>query len=115
MSGITRHAETAGSTRLQRCLSIWVVLAITISLAPMVAIGDDHNEARRLRESGQIMPLQEVLRRHRRAIGPRILDVELDNRRGRYVYQVESLDKRGKVKRHYFDATTGKRLGAKRN
>jgi len=112
MPGMTGQSDTAGKNRRPRPRSVWLVLALC--LAPLLAQSEDYNEARRLRETGDILPLQEVLRRHRSAVGPRVLDVELENRRGRYVYGVESLDKRGEVKRHYFDATTGKSLGAKR-
>jgi uncharacterized membrane protein YkoI len=111
---MTRQSDTAEKKRRRRPRSVWLALVLAIGLAPPLAYGEDYDEARRLRETGKILPLQEVLRRQRRVVGPRVLEVELEKRRGRYVYGVESLDKGGAVKRHYFDATTGKPLGAKR-
>ena len=114
MMRATRHAKTPGAPRPRPRLAGCLALALAICLAPIAARSSDHDEARRLRESGQILPLQQVLSRHRHRLGNQVLDVDLQKRGDRYVYEVETLDKRNKAKKHYFDATTGRRLGSGR-
>lgn len=93
-----------------------VALAATIlfSAYPVAAGDDDHRDAMRLRRSGEILPLQEVLKRSKRRGGERVLDVELERKRNGYVYEVESLDKKGRVRKDYYDAKTGKRVRSRR-
>lgn len=92
--------------------AVLVVLA-AMSTNPTVA-DDDHGDAMRLRRSGEILPLQEVLKRSRRKRGERVLDVELERKRDRYIYEVESLDKKGRVRKDSYDAKTGKRVRSRR-
>ena len=86
----------------------WFVLAVGVLTA--AAGASDHKEARRLRESGEILPLEEVLKRNQPSRGRRVLDVQLERKRGRYVYEVETLDRGGKVRRQRYDASTGRQL-----
>ncbi len=92
-------------------MRLWLILTLLLAAAPGWA--RDHQEAKRLRRSGEIMPLEEVLRRNPQQ-GRRVLDVELDRRQGRYEYQVESLDRRGRVREDRYDAATGDVLPSRR-
>ena len=94
-----------------RC-SPWLALIIGMLSATVGAA--DHREATRLRESGEILPLEQVLKRNRPPPGSRILDVQLERRRGRYVYDIETLERGGRVDRQQYDATTGQRLRSRR-
>ena len=85
-------------------------LALLLALGAGQAPAQDHQEAMELRRSGEILPLEEVLRRNPRHGGNRVLEVELERRSGRYVYDVETLDRGGQVHRHRFDARTGETL-----
>lgn len=90
-------------------------LAVLAALSTYPATADnDHGDAMRLRRSGEILPLQEVLKRSRRKRGERVLDVELEHKRDRYIYEVESLDKKGRVRKDYYDAKTGNRVRSRR-
>jgi len=91
-----------------------LLLAWVLALAT-VAIGDeDHEQARRLREAGEILPLEQVLKAARAAQPGRVIGVELENDDGRHVYEVELLDERGQVWELYFDAASGALVERKR-
>lgn len=70
---------------------------------------DDHDKARALRASGDVLPLVELLGRDDLS-GLRVLEAELEDRRGRMVYELELLDPAGRVEKRDFDAATGEPL-----
>jgi uncharacterized membrane protein YkoI len=78
-------------------------------IAPLPAQGDDvgHDEARRLRQAGAILPVETILERLRLQHPGRLLDLELERDDGRYVYEIEMLDAAGTVWELLFDARTG--------
>lgn len=84
-----------------------IALLVAPGLAPARGPGDDHGDARRLRESGEIVPLKRILRGIKHQHGGRILDAELKRQGDRYRYEVEMLDHRGEVWELLFDARTG--------
>lgn len=73
----------------------------------LVTAEDDHVTARKLRESGQILPLEQILDRARARQPGQILETELERKRNVYVYEVEILDADGRVWELKFDARTG--------
>ncbi|MCC7414000.1 MAG: PepSY domain-containing protein [Gammaproteobacteria bacterium] len=85
-------------------LSGW--LALLAGPGPAAA-GDSHAEAKRLREAGTIMPLEQVLAKARKRATGRVLDTELEREHGRLIYEVEMLDDDGIVREYEFDAVTG--------
>jgi len=88
-----------------------VVLALLVSgQAYIVQADDDYIEAKRLRESGEIMPLEEILKNVRRTYPGRILEVELENEKGRVIYELEILGDDSIVREIYIDAKSGKLL-----
>lgn len=74
---------------------------------------DDYLDATRLRQAGEIVPLQQVLDSFEAHHGGRILEVELERRGDRYIYEIEFLNRRGRVREHEYDARTGELLRAK--
>ncbi|MGE0289846.1 MAG: PepSY domain-containing protein [Bradyrhizobium sp.] len=85
-------------------------------LAPAVfASDDDHDKARRLREAGEILPLETVLEHARRAQPGKVLEVKLERERGVYVYEFEVLDDAGVVWELELDARDGAVLKHKRD
>lgn len=72
----------------------------------------DHEMARRLVQSGEILPLERIIDNDR-VRGRRLLDVELEKKHGEYVYEVEVVDARGQVMEFRFDAKTGQMLREK--
>jgi len=74
---------------------------------------DDHIEARRLLDSGEILPLEVILNNVRQTFPGRILDVELEREDGQIAYEVEILGEDGIVTEIYINARTGKVLSVK--
>lgn len=71
---------------------------------------DDHDEARRLRQAGDILPLDKILQELRPRYPGKVLEVELEHKAGQIIYEVEMLFEDGMVHELYIDAKTGKVL-----
>lgn len=88
--------------------------AILLLLIGNVAFGsDDYEAARRLSEAGEILPLETILQRAQQHQPGRVLEVEFDNDRGQYIYEVEILNTKGVVWELKLDAQTGQLLERK--
>ena len=61
-------------------------------------------------EEGRILPLQDLLKRHRARIEGELLDLEVEREHGRIVYELEVMDRKGRVREIYLDAATGEWL-----
>ena len=61
-------------------------------------------------ESGEILPLQQILQALPELQQARILEVELEREHGRYVYEVEILTGDGRVQELQLDAASGELL-----
>lgn len=93
-----------------RIFTIVIFGMLTLLGAPLATLADNHSDARRLRESGQIVPLKQILRGLEGGQGGRILEAELKRRGGGYRYEVEVLNRRGEVWELEFDAQNGRLL-----
>lgn len=64
---------------------------------PLVSFADemDHDDAFRLKESGEILPLESILQKARQYHDGKVLEVELEKRRKTFVYEIKILDKEG--------------------
>jgi len=91
------------------------LLVITLILGPVhvARADDDHIEARRLLDSGEILPLEKILDNVRQTFPGRILGVELEREDGQIMYEVEILGEDGVVSEIYINARTGKVLSIK--
>jgi len=89
-----------------------LVLALTMAVAAsgLVLGDDDHEKSRRLMEAGEILPLQKILGRVESERTGRVLEVELEHERGRYIYEIELLAEDGRVWEYEIDATSGEVL-----
>lgn len=88
------------------------ILAITIAGVLLLGVSSvtadhDHNEARKLKTEGEILPLEQVINKARKLRPGRILEVELEHEDGRYSYQLELLGAGGSVWELEFDARSG--------
>lgn len=68
---------------------------------------DDHDVAKRLKESGNILPLAKILEAMSIESSGHVLEIELRNHDGRLVYHVELVDAYGVVWYLQFDARRG--------
>ena len=64
--------------------------------------------ARRLTESGEILPLEKILRAAKMHKNGKVLETELEKKKNRYIYEVEILDENSQVWEIKLDAKTGK-------
>lgn len=85
----------------------WLVLLPLVSPAAMASRDIDQDEARRLMLAGKIRPLSELMQLHPRRLSGHLLDVELEEEKGRLVYEIEVLGQDGVVREFYLDAATG--------
>ena len=85
-----------------RFLAVLVALAAAAP-APVLADGD-HDRARRARAAGEIAGLDQLLARIAAEQPGRVIDVELERARGRYVYEVKLLTPDGRRRKLRYDA-----------
>jgi len=89
-----------------------VLLASFMILSPLYTAmaDDDYIEARRLLDSGEILPLEVILKNVKQILPGKVLEVELEKEDEQIVYEIEILDRNGVIKEIYIDAKTGKLL-----
>jgi len=92
--------------------SIMLLISSLLVSSPVhvVRADDDYIEAKRLRYEGKIMSLEEILKNVRNRYPGRILEVELENEKGRVIYELEILGDDSIVREIYIDAKSGKLL-----
>ncbi len=71
---------------------------------------DDHDRARRALEEGQARPLNEILVIVEDELGGRIVRVELERRRDRYIYEFRVITPSGELREVYVDAMSAEIL-----
>ncbi|MCF6236630.1 MAG: PepSY domain-containing protein [Gammaproteobacteria bacterium] len=92
-----------------------LIIMITLTLLTMGWQGltwadDDHEKALQLRELGEIMALEEILKHAKKEINGRILELELEREDGIYLYEILILDSEGQLWEIEIDASSGKIL-----
>ena len=78
-----------------------------------LADGLSPERVRALVERGEILPLEEILKRNESNTGGRIIEVELERKRGAYVYEIKVLRPDGRYRELEIDARTGSIVGGK--
>ena len=78
-------------------------------LTGTAAFGDSlsPDRVRALVERGEILPLEEILKRNELNTGGRIIEIELERKRGAYVYEIKVLRPDGRYRELKIDARTG--------
>lgn len=85
--------------------------AEAVPLQEMVVASDVRaDKAMQLKESGQIMPLRDLIEQVSKDYPGRIIEVELEEEDGRYVYEMEIVNEQGVVTELDIDAGSGKVL-----
>ncbi|MCK5336638.1 MAG: PepSY domain-containing protein [Gammaproteobacteria bacterium] len=92
--------------------SILTVLLITCS--SILIAGNDHIEAKRLLDSGDILPLESILKKVRTIHQGKILEIEFESEHGQKIYEIELLTTDGNVLELKIDAVTGKLLSTEK-
>ncbi len=93
-------------------MRFWIVL-LAASLAVNGAVADsDHVRARRAVEAGQILPLKDILARALQANAGQVIEAELEEKGGTFVYEIKILTDDGRLMKLLYDARTGELLKA---
>ncbi len=71
---------------------------------------EKHDVIRTLREHGDILPLEDILKRARNFVDGRVIETEMEIHQNRYIYEIEMLDQQGYVQELRFDAKTGEHI-----
>jgi len=93
--------------RLRRAV---VVLGLMIACGPSVLASSDQDRARSAVEAGQVLPLRTLLERVEREQSGRVLEVELEQEGGRWVYEFRLLRPNGRLAKIKVDARSGELL-----
>jgi len=93
---------------------IYATLVFCLALISLQAHADDQDRALQLREAGEILPLEQILEISRKQIDGRVLEVELEQKHGTLLYELEILDDNGRVWELEVDATDGTIIKQKR-
>lgn len=75
---------------------------------------DDHEQARAAVQAGKILPLPTVLERLQQVHPGQVLELELEQEGGRWIYEVKLLQSDGKLLKLELDAATAQVLKVKR-
>jgi uncharacterized membrane protein YkoI len=87
-----------------------LLIAAPLALASAGLVASDHDDAKRLKEAGDIQPLEQILAKARAAKPGRVIETELERKAERYVYEIEIVDNAGVVWELKFDAKSGELL-----
>ncbi|VAX13171.1 hypothetical protein MNBD_GAMMA24-1931 [hydrothermal vent metagenome] len=94
-----------------RWLWLLCIFSSTLILAPKLALADnDHDLALELKQAGDILPLEKILDKAQQLHPGHVLEVELEKKKLRYIYEIETVDTKGNVWEMRFDARTAKLL-----
>jgi uncharacterized membrane protein YkoI len=87
-----------------------LLLLLVLAWTATALADEDYDAAFRLREQGEILPLEQLLARMQLGEGARLLELEAKKRHGRQLYEVEYVDTSGRVHELVIDAHTGEIL-----
>jgi uncharacterized membrane protein YkoI len=86
---------------------IAIVVCAFLAGTPAWADGLSAEQVRALVERGEILALEEVLKRNEARLGGRIIEIEIEHKRGAYVYEIKVLRPDGRYRELKIDARTG--------
>lgn len=86
---------------------VLIALLATAMKAPFArADDDDHEHARRALERGDVLPLARILDIVGGSLGGQLVDVEFDEKDGRFIYELKVMSAGGKLSEIEVDAAT---------
>ena len=68
---------------------------------------DDHDNARKALESGQVIPLQQILQKISKDYPAQVIEVELERKSNGWIYEIKQLSADGSISKLEVDAKTG--------
>ena len=92
-----------------RLLIAFLVAALAVGAAAP-ASASDHDRARRAVEEGRILPLKEILARAQAVSPGQVIEAELEDEGGIFIYEIKILTVDGRVMKLSYNAATGELL-----
>jgi len=92
---------------------VWFMILLAMLSAGGMARAGDHERARVLLEQGEILSLSEIMEQASSHIPGKILEVELEEKDGLIVYEIEYLGDQGVVMEMLIDARTGRLISVR--
>jgi len=95
--------------------SLYLILisVFILSLFSLTSLAEDHDKVQSLVKSGEIQSLESILQRLSKIEKCHILEVELERKKKRLVYEIELVNEYGTVKKYIFDAKSGELIKEK--
>ncbi len=91
---------------------VQVVLFVVLG-AGYAFSGEDHDRAKRLKETGDILPLEKIAEKAAKEYPGRILEVELEEENQLLIYELDILDEKGVLWKLKIDARSGELIRRK--
>jgi len=93
-----------------------LLIVALITFNSITIASDDHDQAKQLLDSGDILPLETILKKVRRIQPGKILDLdlELEKEDGQIIYEIELLTSSGSVFELKMDARSGELLSTEK-
>ena len=90
-----------------RFLLLGIAPATVLSIAAALAESHDQDAARRAVESGETRPLADILDAVRGKLPGEVVGVEIESKKGRWLYEFRVLDAKGNLFEVHVDAHSG--------
>jgi uncharacterized membrane protein YkoI len=91
----------------------FIAAALLLASAAPGFAGESQDEAKKLREAGDILPLEQILEKARQQQPGRVVETELERESRRYVYEIKIVDDKDAVHELEYDAKSGELLKTK--
>jgi uncharacterized membrane protein YkoI len=90
-----------------RFMLLGIVPAAALSTVPALAESHDQDAARQAVESGEIRPLADILAAVRGGLPGEVVGVEIESKKGHWIYEFRVLDRNGHLFEVFVDARSG--------
>jgi uncharacterized membrane protein YkoI len=90
-----------------RPMLLGIALAAVLTTAAVCAESHDQDAARQAVESGEIRPLADILAAVRGQLPGEVVGVEIESKKGHWIYEFRVLDRNGHVFEVFVDARSG--------
>ena len=107
-----RRGSVSSATAFRKAVAA-VLLTLAMVVPAQAGDSSGQDRARRALESGEILPLREILQRVERDTPGQVIEVELEREAGRWVYEIKMLAAGGAIVELEVDARDGSVLRRK--
>ncbi len=90
-----------------RSMLLGIASAAVLTTAAALAESHDQDAARQAVESGEIRPLADILAAVRGKLPGEVVEVEIESKKGHWIYEFRVLDRKGRLFEVYVDARSG--------